>query len=212
MTTQEMADWVYNEFINHKLLPYDTGKKWWRNPKKPHMKDLAIIANGLPRQVGVDTYEFIIGNEEAENRAPQYHILEDAKIIRRPNKGTDKSRGSQRLSKGTRDYGQTVYRLGTQESTKGIYEAIQEYRQNITRNYAGARDKAREYNERIKYHHENKRNYRYNEHYLYIEAILGDVVARLAQMVNGRLKITQGEESLDVSGYLNDEYLISPTP
>lgn len=184
------------------LFPYDHSVKRSLKKDKPHMLDAALKAN-VVIPLGKDTYYFEIGNENAEAKAPQYHILEDAKIIRRPNKATKKSKGSQAnifpIEK--RDYGAMLWRKRTQSkgSEFGKMELIQEYRQNQTRNFWGDADKAREYVERVKYHNKNNRNYYENKHYKYIERILDVIVPQVAQEIGAKLaKTTSGLGDVDV--------------
>jgi hypothetical protein len=181
-------------------LPYDDGSKYWRSPKKPHMKDLMFGkgANLGIMPLGDGGYYFEIGNEEAEEKAPQYHILEDAKVIRRPNRGTKISKGSQAniLDKAKRDYGGYIVRGGTQKTTRGKIETTQEYRQNMSRNFFGQAEKARDQMERMKYHYVNNRNWRPNHHWQYIERILTQVVPQLASEVGATLKIGKVPDTL----------------
>jgi hypothetical protein len=152
---------------------------------------------------------FELGNASAEQNTPHYHILEDAKIIRNPGKGTKKSKGSQRLigRKSQRDYGQFVYVA----NQKGQYSVVQEYRQNMTRNYdgrIGAKTQPREYSKRKQVSNVNKRNYRYNKHWQYIERILFDVTKGLAIEMGTKLKIGNDSSigNQEVSGYLNKDF------
>jgi hypothetical protein len=171
------------------------------------MLDIALKSNTtIP--LGDNQYYFEIGNEDGQGRAPQYFILENAKVIRRPNKGTDKSKGTQAnvtdLSK--RDYNSTITRQRTQ-SKSGRYsqlETIQEYRQNMDRNFMGRASKAREYAERVKHHNIYNRNYRYNTHWQYIERILAQLVPQIASNIGARLIIGGG-------GLDNDELFSSPS-
>ncbi len=58
-----------------------------------------------------DTITFDIGSESLERMHPYYHILEDAPVIRKKNKGTEKSLGSQAKIEdvGKRDYGRVSF-------------------------------------------------------------------------------------------------------
>jgi hypothetical protein len=186
------------------LFPFD--KTTTDNRRKPHMLDMALKFNSI--SVLPDLQYFELGNDRAETVTPHYHILEDAKIIRMPGKGTKKSKGSQASigRKSDRDYGAVSYR----ETTKGI-QLVQEYRQNMTRNYdgrIGAKTQPREYSKRKQVSNVNKRNYRYNTHYQYIERILAQVAPQIAVGIGAKLKV--GESSLldnnVLSGFLNDNY------
>jgi len=190
---QTLIQSIWEAFNSATMFPYDEGKRYWRSPAKPHMKDIAFQQNPMV-QVSPDSWYFEIGNEEAEANAPQYHILENAKIIRRPNRGTKKTRGSQDNIRETRqrDYNAYVLRPRTQSKGDkyGTYELIQEYRQNQSRNFWGTAAKAREYSERVKYHHTNNRNYRENEHWRYMERILNVALPFIADTINAKLVAT----------------------
>lgn len=175
-------------------FPYDKGDKYWRNPKKPHMLNIGLKENQTT-QLNENSFYFDIGNEAAEAKAPQYHILEDAKIIRRPNKGTKKSLGTQATirEKEKRDYGVVVARNTTQtkSSSFGKVEYIQEYRQNLGRNFWGQAEKSREQIERMKYHYTYNRNWRPNAHWQYIERILTQIAPQMANDINAKLVVSE---------------------
>jgi hypothetical protein len=213
MTIHEMVNLVTDKLKegmeNSPLFPYDT-KIPKEDRRKPHMLDMALKYNAITISPGLQYFE--LGNKRAETVTPHYHILEDAKIIRRPNKGTKKSRGSQASigRKSDRDYGAVTYR----ETTKGT-QLLQEYRQNMTRNYygrIGAKTQPREYEKRKQVSYKNKRNYYENTHYQYIERILEKTTPQIAVGINAKLQI--GTSSLldgnILSGFLNDKYEVEP--
>jgi hypothetical protein len=216
MTIHEMVNFLSNRLKEdmemNAQFPFDT-KTPKEDRRKPHMRDLALKAN-VTYLISPELHYFELGNENAERQTPHYHILEDAKIIRMPYKGTKKSLGSQRFIKdrGQRDYGQFIY---TPSKTSG-YQVVQEYRQNMTRNYFGtlrSNTQPREYRKRQKVSDINKRNYRYNKHYQYIERILADVTRGLAIELGAKLKVgnydTLGDQikgTQDVAGYLDDNF------
>ena len=210
MTIHEMVDVVSIKLKEgmevSPLFPFDKTTPAEKR-RKPHMLDMALKPN-VTYLISPDMQYFELGNDRAETVTPHYHILEDAKIIRNPGKGTKKSKGSQASigRKSDRDYGAVSYR----ETTKGI-QLIQEYRQNMTRNYdgrIGAKTQPREYSKRKQVSNVNKRNYRYNTHYQYIERILAQVAPQIAVSIDAKLKL--GESSLldnnTLSGFLNDNY------
>lgn len=212
-------------------FPYDTGKDnelmigRKRKAGKPHMLQVALKQNNYVL-LDPSTEYFEIGNEDAERTAPQYHILEDAKVIRMPYRGTKKSKGSQRLVKdlGKRDYGQVVMKLGTQASTKGTYTPQYEYREVQTRNFFGtttAKTQPREYKKRELVSNKNKRNYRENKHYRYIERILGNILPQirdgLSSITGSKVKLSAFSEGLTAEmaeGFLSDdkEFTLIPMP
>jgi hypothetical protein len=193
---QELVEFIARrlkeDMIMNAKFPFDT-KTPKSKKKKPHMRD-TVFSEGSTHTISPDLRYFELGNEEAERLTPHYHILEDAKIIRFPYEGTKTSRGSQRLiaDKGKRDYGQFVYVRSRAKKNPSGYRVVQEYRQNMTRNYDGTKKsitQPREYRKRQEVSNIHKRNYRYNKHYQYIERILYDVAKGLAIEKNLKLKI-----------------------
>jgi hypothetical protein len=215
MTIHEIVNYIAqrlpNDILINSKFPFDT-KTPKEKRKKDHMKE--TVYNNKPVIVSPDIQYFELGNDVAEEKTPHYHILEDAKIIRMPNKGTKKSKGSQRViaDKAKRDYGQFTY---VASKTYG-YQAIQEYRQNMTRNYDGtikSRTQPREFSKRKKVSDINKRNYRYNKHYQYIERMLDPITRGLAIETNTKLKKGEADSLIDptrgtqeVAGYLDDNF------
>ena len=194
----------------HPLFPYDRTTPQDER-RKPHMLDMALKHN-VTYILSPELHYFELGNGRAETVTPHYHILEDAKIIRNPGRGTKKSKGSQASigRKSQRDYGLVTYRT----TTKGN-QLIQEYRQNMTRNYdgqIGARTQPREYRKRKQVSNLNKRNYRENIHYQYIEKILHYVTQGLAVELEAKLKVGKSLllDGNELTGYLNNKYEIEP--
>lgn len=182
-----LATLIYTEMINSPIFPYDT-----KTPKderrKPHMKDLAMGQNipGIP--LTPDSYYFEIGNSNAEKRTPHYHILEDAKVIRNPNRGTKESRGSQA---GVRPKGKRDYSVGDYDS-QGTF--VSEYRSTFKkgrRSYDLIGDKQwlKESNRKT---FESDKKFRYNIHYAYIERILEKELPRVASMLDLKLLTSRG--------------------
>ena len=218
MTIHEMVDSVTTK---HKegmetspLFPYDT-KTPVDERRKPHMLDMALKHN-VTYLISPDMQYFELGNDRAETVTPHYHILEDAKVIYRPYKGTKKSKGSQALigRKSQRDYGLVSYRQTQRGTRTGI---VQEYRQNMTRNYDGTvvtiTSQPREFKRRLMVTAKNKRNYRKNEHYKYIERILEQITPKIADTIGAKVK-TGSSDLLDgneLTGFLNDNYQMEDT-
>jgi hypothetical protein len=210
MTIIEMANYIAKQLPNDILMnakfPFDS-KTPQGMRRKPHMKETVFASKDQTIMVSPEIQYFELGNELAEEKTPHYHILEDAKIIRNPGKGTRKSKGSQRLvaDKPKRDYGQFVV-----TKTTGGYGVIQEYRQNMTRNYdgrIGANTQPREYSKRKQVTDINKRNYRYNRHYQYIERILSEVTRGLAIETGTKLKVGQMNDiSEQPTGFLDKNF------
>lgn len=155
------------------LFPYDrTTKK--RKPNKPHIRDYMFSGN-YAVMVSPNMYVFDYGDSEAERLVPHYHILEDAKTIRNPGKGTKLTKGSQRLisDRSKRDYSVTT------TNKEGVI--FQEYRQGFKpgrRNYdvINARITAK----RDRQKPQSKEVFRYNVHYAYLERILQQVTPFIA--------------------------------
>jgi hypothetical protein len=223
MTFSEMVNFLSvrlkEDMEMNAKFPFDSKTPPEKRRFPRHMRDVALKQN--PTYIlSPDMHYFEIGNDSAEQNTPHYHILEDAKIIRNPGRGTKKSKGSQRLvgRKSQRDYGQFVY---VPSKTTGGFSVIQEYRQNMTRNYDGtllSKTQPREYSKRKQVSDVNKRNYRYNKHYQYIERILFDVTKGLAIEMNSmgnpvKLKVGNVDSLFDpsrgnqqVAGYLDDNF------
>ena len=164
--------------------PYDTTTPEEKRGKK-HAIDLAFRHN-VTYMISPELNYFEIGNPYAEQVVPHYHILEDSKIIRMPKRSTTKSRGSQGLigRKSKRDYSVLSY-------AQGKTTVVQEYRQQIKRNYFGAgtqKTQPREFAKRKAVSNKNKRNYRENKYFMYIEKLLEEVVHFVASSVNATVK------------------------
>lgn len=97
-----------------------------------HMRDLAL-GNNIIVPLGTDSQYFEIGNENAEEKAPYYHILQDAQVIRKKGFGTKKSKGSQAFISDPkkRDYGQASYKISKSKNGKERINPYYEYRRNV---------------------------------------------------------------------------------
>jgi hypothetical protein len=161
---------------------------------KPHMKNVALKNNPIII-VSPEIEYFELGNEYAEEKAPQYHILEDARKIKNPNMGTPQSLGSQRKVSEVRkrDYGKVTYLKGG-----NIVKIGQEYRQSFRSRSNIWQENLRVSTKRFEQKWNKKRglrvdnSYRYNEHFGYIERILEDITPRIAQQINARLIVGDG--------------------
>jgi hypothetical protein len=153
------------------LFPFDDGKRLaGQRPRpqfKPHARNVALKNNHIT-VVSPDVQVFELGNETAERTAPQYHILEDAKVIANPVRSTKKSRGSQGLiaNKAKRDY-------SVENPVSSSAKVSQEYRPSFKegrRNYSNSQNLLEQ-----KWLYDQPKGgskYRYNRHYAYIERIL----------------------------------------
>ena len=190
--TQTLRDKMYNMF------PRLPGRGFNPNGKPKHgqyneeIRDVAF-KNNQTIQVNDDQFTFDIGNEYSETHYPYYHILEDAPYIRKRNKGSEKTRGSQaKVEKGKRDYG--VIKWNGKTFSK-------EYRKNVRgkRNRIGKVSHwATDYNGNSIFINRDSKEY-LNEHYQYIEKMLDIITIELASEFNlktARVQKTGLEEDL----------------
>jgi hypothetical protein len=182
-----------------KLFPFSDRRNYPPNKQfKPHMKNVALKNNPII-VVSPEIQVFELGNEYAEENAPQYHILEDAKIIKSP--GTTQSRGTQRKITNVRkrDYGKITYlKTGNAVKVGQEYRTAFKNRSNIwgvNTTLALKRFNARN----------EKRNYRYNIHFGYIERILEEITPLIAQQFNATLVVRdEGFEDVDDNVIIED--------
>jgi hypothetical protein len=172
------------------LFPFDDGKRLaGQKPRpqfKPHARNVAL-RNNFITVVSPDVQMFELGNETAERTAPQYHILEDAKVIANPYRSTKKSRGSQGLiaNKAKRDY-------SVENPVSSSTKVSQEYRPSFKegrRNYSLSQGLL--VNKNYEARNEAK-PYRYNKHYAYIERILEKEVPSIASDLGITLESYRG--------------------
>lgn len=97
----------YENEWGHKQLYSEKHKD--RQPPKLKPAVIKCMADTTLKEQ--DTIIFDIGSESLERMHPYYHILEDAPVIRKKNKGTEKSLGSQAKIEdvGKRDYGRVSF-------------------------------------------------------------------------------------------------------
>lgn len=99
-------EYYENEWGNRQL---NSEKHKGRQPLKLKTAVIQCIADTTMKEQ--DTITFDIGSESLERMHPYYHILEDTPVIRKRNKGTGKSLGSQAKVEdvGKRDYGRVSF-------------------------------------------------------------------------------------------------------
>lgn len=105
-----LRELMYNSF------PYLEGRGKNPNDSPKHgkyneeIRDVAFKVNQT-QVLSDNMLVFDIGNEYSEQYYPYYHILEDAQVIHKRNKGTIESKGSQDKVKklGQRDYGKVTF-------------------------------------------------------------------------------------------------------
>ena len=181
--------------LMYDFFPYEPDRfKEAKHKKTPlHIRDVAFWHNPL-LSVDENTLEFQIGNAFAEEKYPYYHILEDAKVIRKRGRGSEKTRGSQaKVEKlGERDYNRVTWtgKNLTREYSRNIrgkrarIEKISHYVTN--------------YNGEVLFINREANSY-LNVHYNYIETMLEDrgILDRLASEFGMKRKRTQQTSLLD---------------
>jgi hypothetical protein len=131
---------------------------------------------------------FELGNETAERTAPQYHILEDAKQIANPGRGTAKSKGSQAriADKAKRDYSVEIPVANKTTTTQEYRPSFKEGR----RTYSNSQNLLEQ-----KWLYDQPKSgskFRYNRHYAYIERILEKEVPLIASSLEINLESYRG--------------------
>ena len=193
----QLAVMIKTEMRDSPLFPFDDGKDEFGRPNnrdygKPHMKTLALNNNPII-VVSPEIQYFHLGNESAERRTPHYHILEDSKTIRNPNRGSSETRGSQSrvAKKGKRDY--SVY-LPPSRSDNSL---TQEYRQSFKsgrRSYEQTNQRLVNKRYQLSDHRQTteRKPFRYNIHYAYIERILESILPGIASSLDLHLVSPRG--------------------
>ena len=188
--TTRLIDLMYLKF------PYEPDEvSRTKHKKRPqHIRDVAFKNN--PIIAGENTRTFEIGNTLSEEKYPYYHILEDAPVIRKRDKGTSKTRGSQASIEklGERDYNRITWNGKT-------------YTKEYARNVRGSRSRVskvshwgtNEAGENIFVNREA--NSYLNVHYHYIERMLNDgILDTLATEYNMKRRRT-------IDAGLEEDYL-----
>lgn len=169
--TNELRSLMYDKF------PLESEElKMAKHKKTPlHIRDVAFMQNEIT--VSEDQNIFEIGNVESEEKYPYYHILEDAPVIRKRGKGTNKTKGSQaQIEKaGKRDYGRVSWNGKT-------------FSKEYTRNVRGSRNRIESVSHwttvnGVQTFVNREANSYSNIHYHYIEKMLnGGILDTLADM------------------------------
>lgn len=210
----ELATMLKTEMEANPMFPFSDRRNFPPSKQfKPHMLNVALKNNPILR-ITPDMEYFEIGNDYAEEKAPQYHILEDARTIKNPYRGKPQTLGSQRKvkEKKDRDYGKNVF-LNKGETFKIGQEYRQSFRgrSNIWRTNLSLAE--RRFERRFE-----RMSFRYNTHYGYIERILEEITPRIADFIGAELRVgssmddvelltvSNNEESKDVSKVFNDVY------
>lgn len=174
--TKRLRELMYDRFPN---LP-NRGINPSGTPKHgQHNEEIRNVAfkNNPTYMLDENSNGFEIGNEFSEEYYPYYHILEDAPYIRKRNKSTKKTRGSQASVEklGERDYNIISFNGKT-------------YSREYARNVRGARNRTEKVShlgvdasgKKVWINRES--NSYLNEHYHYIENMLnGGILDQIAQ-------------------------------
>lgn len=164
--TIRLRELMYDNFPNlpeRGINPSGTHK----HKNNREIRDVAFKDNATIFSENTTIFE--IGNENAERNYPYYHILQDSPVIRKRNKGTTKTKGSQAKVEnlGQRDYGKVEWNGKT---------FTKEYQRNVR----GKRNRLNSVShwstnangERIWVNRES--NAYINEHYHYIEKMFNE--------------------------------------
>ena len=202
-----MADFDMNSFINalksglYEKMPLENETNFFRKHRNRsgRMRDIALLNNPII-PIGSDIVYFELGNANAEEETPQYHILQQAQVITKRGRSTSITKGSQTsiADLGSRDYGQ----WSTKTNKKGKTSMFQEYNKNVrgSRSKVGSAQRTITNSEgkEMKINRESK--YYVNEHYHYIENILdGFLLDQLANEFNLTRKRTSIEDSIEAN-------------
>lgn len=179
--------------------PYETGE----------MRAIAFMQNQVI-PMGTDKVYFEVGNEQAEQKAPHYHILEDAQVIYKRGQGTTKSKGSQAFveDKGKRDYGNVSFTYD--KYTRKMKSVYSEYRKNVrgkrsrvessTRKVITSNGQTMVINKEAKFYQ--------NIHYHYIEKSLELITHTLAQEFNAKLMRTSIDFEDEFESFTIDNFIV----
>ena len=169
---------VSSEYYVNKYGTSQLYKNKHKNREPLHLKQAVLECMINSKFEEKDLITFDIGNEQMELMHPYYHILEDTPYIRKKDRGTDKTKGSQaKVEIIKRDYGRVEWNGKT-------------FTKEYSRNVRGSRNRLEKTshwitNAKNEQEFVNRESNTYvNEHYQYIERILDDIVEPLASMFN----------------------------
>ena len=205
--TRTLKELLYNE------MPFDRDNEHPHANRNFHMRDLALGQNNVI-PVGLNSMYFEIGNDIAEEKAPYYHILEDAQVIRKAGFGTKKSKGSQAFvqDKSKRDYGQATFTITNNSKGRRI-NPYYEYRRNV-RGKRSLVEKSthRVYDENGKLTKVNRDSkYYFNIHYNYIERNLEWLTKLLANEFGMQLKRVKTDFTEEYAEQNDKKYMLDQT-
>ena len=184
-------EYTINGFVNklrdmmYQLFPSESETlKMAKHSTRPlHIKDIAFMYLPINASIDGNTITFDIGSTYAEEYYPYYHILQDAPVIRKRNKGDEKTRGSQaKVSNlGKRDYGRVDFNGKT---------FTREYEKNVRGKRESVVNKSTQYiymgGQKIKINR-SANSYK-NIHYHYIDNMLNVIAPEIANYFGLKLK------------------------
>ena len=193
--TQRLRELMYDNFPQLEGRGFNPSGTPKHGKYNEMIRDVAFQKNKT-YALDNDTNVFEIGNDYAEEYYPYYHILEDTPYIRKRDKATSKTQGSQAKveKKSQRDYNIISFNGKT-------------YSREYARNVRGKRnrlDKVSHWTtdasgKRVFINRES--NSYLNEHYHYIEKMMNNVILdQLAvefNMKQGRTKLTSLQEDYE---------------
>ena len=170
-TISAFTDRLFRLIVDNKNFPYmrDTALDEKKHPnRKPTHLNTEVRNN--PNRVGFENTEmFEIGSPNLERNYPHYHILQQAPMIRKRNKGTTKTKGSQMFVNdlGQRDYEQVHWNGKT-------------FSKEYSRNVRGLRKPNSATIKGGNFTMNPDANAYVNEHYKYLDKICDDVTPLIA--------------------------------
>ena len=172
--TERLRAMMYDKFPNLEDRGKNPNGSFKHGQYNEEIKNVAF-RNNPTITISENEMTFDIGNDYAEEHYPYYHILEDAPYIRKRNRGTATSRGSQAKVEILKDRNYSF----PQWNGKTF---VQEYRKNV-RGSRSRLDKVSQWSVNSKGEKEwiNRESKEYlNVHYRYIERMLEDITTQIA--------------------------------
>ena len=195
-SVDSFRDSIFESLLNSPMFPYmrNASEDRAKHPKREPLHLKQAIRTQPHKFAFGETAMFEIGDEMLERTHPYYHILQQAPVIRKRNKGTAKSKGSQIFEKdvGKRDYEKVHWNGKT-------------FTKEYSKNVRGSRINLSKTTMHIDGEMINAESNQYlNLHYKYIDNILDDIVPILASEYGMKLRRKQDsgliEEFADQEG------------
>ena len=178
--TQEILKAMQNSTLFPFMYDEEVDRKKHSKRSPLHLRE-ALFTNVAPLPSGDNALMFDLGSEQLELSHPYYHILQQAKYIRKRGRATEKTKGSQaKVEAGKRDYEKVSFNGKT-------------YSKEYERNVRGKRDRlsqasywATDY-KGDKYFINRDANQYLNIHYQYFDRILDMEMPKIADMFGMKL-------------------------